>query len=580
MTTRTGLIVSPRKLIQRTKRIIDINSLLPCAITRPAQFSLKPYAGVFNPYAKGCSVLCNHPSRNKHPEAGVKTTPSFLPDKNVIDIPDHVPEEFFRRFTDTDSRPLTPTPSCATSARTRNNGISSSHLSARRCVTPEPMRNEQERKQIILDLRRSHSQETLYWNASSEISHPGRQDSTSSSWVQQQVIKHEIEIAGTAEEKEEIEDIQEIEEDELEMALYGEGIINATEDFIDPTLTCINARDDEDDDTLRRRGKLRRKKSKGSMQVITFQPSNEPETHVAQFDDGDQDSPNLSSRQSLVPESVASSAVSKVARKIGDDIVEKDVSHTDDSLKTLRMGLNVEMVECVFDRYRNRLLQEALRTITPDKLGVDSKAVKEMKSFLNLQETDYDKWQNLPRKFSRSSARFELPIDIREMAKLKPFYYLSKYVHVNDDKKQLYHRIFVDYLPKTQTKNEETEHEDFYNNSALRKVYMENLLNSRVMTIDKLSDALFEVLGFHATDENVKEVLDFLELDSMDEHTSINFRTFCGIVSFAERLITKLTQEEDPRDEIEIADFETLLARHFDKIENENMKKMFEIIQK
>lgn len=26
------------------------------------------------------------------------------------DLPEHVPEEFFRRYTDTDSRPLTPTP--------------------------------------------------------------------------------------------------------------------------------------------------------------------------------------------------------------------------------------------------------------------------------------------------------------------------------------------------------------------------------------------------------------------------------------------------------------------------------------
>jgi hypothetical protein len=203
-----------------------------------------------------------------------------------------------------------------------------------------------------------------------------------------------------------------------------------------------------------------------------------------------------------------------------------------------------------------------------------------MKNQLNLQETDHEKWQNLPRKFSRSSARFELPIDIREMSKLRPFYYLSKYVHVNDDKKQLYHRIFVEYLPKTQAKNEETENEDFYSSSAFRKVFMENLLNSRVMTVDKLSEALFEVLGFHATDENVAEILMFLELESLDEYTSINFRAFCGIVSFAERLITRLTQEEDPRDEIEIADFETLLARHFDKIENENMRRMMDVIQK
>lgn len=67
MTTRSGLIVaSPRKFITRVRKTVDINSLLPCAITRPAPFSLKPYAGLFNPYnSKGCSVLCNHPARLK-----------------------------------------------------------------------------------------------------------------------------------------------------------------------------------------------------------------------------------------------------------------------------------------------------------------------------------------------------------------------------------------------------------------------------------------------------------------------------------------------------------------------------------
>lgn len=99
------------------------------------------------------------------PSGVQKTTPSYINDlQNVIDIPDHVPEEFFRRYTDqldTDSRPLTPTPSCATSARTRGghrDALGGSHLSARRCVTPEPTVNEHEKKQIILDLRKSHSQ--------------------------------------------------------------------------------------------------------------------------------------------------------------------------------------------------------------------------------------------------------------------------------------------------------------------------------------------------------------------------------------------------------------------------------------
>ena len=100
------------------------------------------------------------------------------------------------------------------------------------------------------------------------------------------------------------------------------------------------------------------------------------------------------------------------------------------------------------------------------------------------------------------------------------------------------------------------------------------------MPIDQLPSALREVLGFHATGSNIPEILQFLELESLDDDAEINFRTFCGIVAFAERFITNLSQEEDPRDEIEIADFETILARHFDKIQSEMMKKVLEVIQK
>lgn len=72
--TRSGLIASPRKHVTRVKKSVDVNSLLPCAFTRPAPFSLKPYAGVFNPYSKGCSVLCNHPTKNLWVKLRIKPT--------------------------------------------------------------------------------------------------------------------------------------------------------------------------------------------------------------------------------------------------------------------------------------------------------------------------------------------------------------------------------------------------------------------------------------------------------------------------------------------------------------------------
>jgi len=75
------------------------------------------------------------------------------------DEDDAVPEELFRRYTETDSRPLTPAPTLA-SVMTKG--------SVRRCVTPDPIPTHilnpaRERTLLVVDLRRSHSQDTISW---------------------------------------------------------------------------------------------------------------------------------------------------------------------------------------------------------------------------------------------------------------------------------------------------------------------------------------------------------------------------------------------------------------------------------
>jgi hypothetical protein len=83
-TTKTGLSVSPRKQIARSFKVktdtdnfkfyskfcsfqfVNSQNSLPCAITKPATLSLRPFGGLYNPYhSKGCSVLCNHPASNE-----------------------------------------------------------------------------------------------------------------------------------------------------------------------------------------------------------------------------------------------------------------------------------------------------------------------------------------------------------------------------------------------------------------------------------------------------------------------------------------------------------------------------------
>ncbi|CAH2048791.1 unnamed protein product, partial [Iphiclides podalirius] len=133
----------------------------------PAPFVLRPYAGLYNPFSHGCSVLCNHPAdtdakefvrRAKEAWALEGKTHNFQEDLSKIQDDkeknrtphDIVTEDMFRRYTETDSRPLTPAPTLA-SGKSRG---------SRRCLTPDQPR---QKTTIVLDLRRSHSQETLYY---------------------------------------------------------------------------------------------------------------------------------------------------------------------------------------------------------------------------------------------------------------------------------------------------------------------------------------------------------------------------------------------------------------------------------
>lgn len=125
------------------------------------------------------------------------------------------------------------------------------------------------------------------------------------------------------------------------------------------------------------------------------------------------------------------------------------------------------------------------------------------------------------------------------LPELSPLEYLSKYVFVDQDKKQLFHRIFIKYLPKDKVV-EDKEHDEFFAASMNQR----NL--DRVLSHDMIDNALKDVLGFHGTDEKIAEVRALLQLNDTNE-TAIDFRTWCGIVAFAERKITTL---DDSKNEV------------------------------
>lgn len=150
----------------------------------------------------------------------------------------------FRRYTDTDSRPLTPTPT-VTSIHTRNSA--GSFLNNRRCITPELGKNDIiKRKKIILDLRKTHSQETLYWKPPSDLS-SGLTD-------------HEFKTRSAGANEDKKAKRQKSEEQRPKSSLAATATIQEEEQLEDAkkaSHTCINEQDYGDEDI--RRGKKRKK---------------------------------------------------------------------------------------------------------------------------------------------------------------------------------------------------------------------------------------------------------------------------------------------------------------------------------
>ncbi|CAK1551278.1 unnamed protein product [Leptosia nina] len=167
LTSHTGLLASSPQKISFSKEKSNIE--LRCEVTA-APFMLRPYAGLYNPFSHNCSVLCNHPADTNTKDFVKRAKDAWAlegkghhfqedlskfqdqADKEKNRTPhDIVTEDMFRRYAETDSRPLTPAPTLA-SGKSRG---------SRRCLTPDQPR---EKTTIILDLRRSHSQETLYYH--------------------------------------------------------------------------------------------------------------------------------------------------------------------------------------------------------------------------------------------------------------------------------------------------------------------------------------------------------------------------------------------------------------------------------
>lgn len=208
----------------------------------------------------------------------------------------------------------------------------------------------------------------------------------------------------------------------------------------------------------------------------------------------------------------------------------------------------------------NAALKEAFRTIPFDKINCDSEALKKCKQQMQIQPIDNEKWLKMPRKYTRNSARFSLPINTHDLATLTPFAYVSQHVWISNYRKQLYQYVFTKFLPEkmeAETAVAARGYDQGDAGSTDADTKLAAPMTDRTIGVGDLQCALKDVLGFHGTDERVDEIRALLLLDG-DEIKEFNFRCWCGIVAFGERYLNKLSHAEDPCDEVRTVSEQTI----------------------
>lgn len=192
----------------------------------------------------------------------------------------------------------------------------------------------------------------------------------------------------------------------------------------------------------------------------------------------------------------------------------------------------------------SKALREAFRTIPPDKIEFESEALRKLKETIDTTEVDNEKWLKMPRKYKRCSARFVLPVNTYDLATMTPFEYISKHVWISEHRKQHYRFVFKKFLPEPVDDAQGKSNPDNTSDVIPTIVHEE-----RTISFSDIRNALPDALGFYGTLEKVNEILDVLRMNEED-HKRLNFRSWCGLIAFSERILNKLSHEEDPRDEV------------------------------
>ncbi|XP_032683988.1 uncharacterized protein LOC116850147 [Odontomachus brunneus] len=538
----TGLMSARIRPIHRPKpKNVELSG---CA--KAAPFALRPFAGLFNPYPYGCSVLCNHPADCEAKEVVRRAKDSWATEGKALLLPEEmemirtslmaiagggggsggggeaagnvgggdgcnieattVPEELFRKYTETDSRPPTPAPTLASGPALTNRATTQEDLPAT-C-------NPRERTTLVLDLRAANSQqqqvesETFSWHALTLEPPPTPR-------------KSEIFIC---------KPIPRPQHSSTAPAPPPPSPPSPIAERCETSLSRDDgAREEADSGSserpiiIRRRGKRLRKRKcrRGSTygQQTEVRDLLEPTvTQVSQIGGDGSRRPSVHTTNTAEADGVASpkkTPAPAATYTMPSSFLAPDI------LKHLWRELDRDKVEAEFSIKRRIALEEALRV----KGDVSYSRVS------RLANTGLSA-QNAPRIFSRQAARFEL-LDSQSLRGLTPLRYLSKHVCVTSGRKLIFGRIFAKF-------NEETSQ------------------GERRISPNDVEEALQEVVGKALTDEQRS----YLRTVIGEITESLNFREWCGLCAAVERLLCPLPSKvSDPPTWLERADFEALERR-------------------
>ncbi|XP_050543891.1 uncharacterized protein LOC126906963 [Daktulosphaira vitifoliae] len=538
MVSRTGLLAAPLSETYKNdnlehERSIELTGLL----CNPAPFVMKPLATLYNPYPYGCSVLCNHPLDNEIKDLVKKAKDALTLDpKSSFNIPDIdeiniiVPEELFRKYTETDSRATSPLP-----------------------VTIIPKIPIQEQKldksKLVLELGRSRSQQS-----SIKFSGVVSYDFCEAFSLCQGSVLHMPSITKSVYQNDLLKDKKLSSNKKSKCKKQFRQKINITEKQVDYIADNLRHLDlsrkldvQKDNNEIKevtwRKGKPVKigkkakqkfdKKISKQRNIKDFKGFQEPlETQISSMN------PNSPVR-SVVEHDEATEDVENHKNE-----EEKDNFFIDPVvLKELQRELQLVDVDIEFDTKKHIALEEALRMrskITNQKINEELEVLKQdigmTTKNINLP--------GLPRTFSRKNIRFELPIDRKSLKDMKPLDYLKSNVKIASSCMIIFSRVFEKYLSSTT-----------------------RLINER-----HFFAALSEVMGRPFTEQ---EAIDFQNIIQWSHNQDLNFREWCGLCSAAERLYGKyfvfqpLSKEQDPCNEVESADF-LLLDKWLQDIPSEN----------